>query len=412
METPEGDEATLTKRIAENSRQIHLLRSKLKSSQLKGNYIEEANLILSKEINKSRIEVIESEIAVQQRIGYLERYKDMANFRICNLQKKLEESVPVVKLDVVNGKYEELVQTYRKALDQLEASTSEHASAAVGQVEQLKSAYEHEMAALRNELECEREKTRLVEENNWSKQQNHHLNGGGDDVLSMSKRLAAIQIKELNERQRADHAQRLYDKKREELHEIETRNFELEHSFKQLTAKYLALEKSESSVRDKLTHFVPKAVSDKDRKSIRDLEKHNKAYQIEVSRLKELVEIILYQSSSLDFINSVSRAELEYKNLINMRSAAGNDVDKFSHREYILMKISEATVVKKLQQAQSRCKQLEAQLIRSEQKHDNETMQFFNYRNECISKLTFLRSNIQVCNQRTFNILQPTIITD
>jgi centrosomal protein CEP290 len=84
-------------------------------------------------------------------------------------------------------------------------------------------------------------------------------------VLSMAKRLTAVEMKELNERQRADHAQRMYDQQRSVLREIENRNLELEQNFKELTRKFLNLEKSEQNLREQLTQFVPKNVSDHDK---------------------------------------------------------------------------------------------------------------------------------------------------
>lgn len=65
------------------------------------------------------------------------------------------------------------------------------------------------------------------------------------------------------------------------------------------------------------------------------------------------------------------------------------------HRQQIMLQISEATAVRKLQQAQQQCKRLEAQLMRSEQKYDRENLEFYNMRKEQISRVSYLRSTIQ-----------------
>lgn len=57
------------------------------------------------------------EVAVQQRIGYLERFKEMSNFKILSFQKQLEECVPISKLEAVNKEYDEVVQNYRQLLE-------------------------------------------------------------------------------------------------------------------------------------------------------------------------------------------------------------------------------------------------------------------------------------------------------
>lgn len=65
------------------------------------------------------------------------------------------------------------------------------------------------------------------------------------------------------------------------------------------------------------------------------------------------------------------------------------------HRQLILMQISEATAVRKLQQSQNKCKKLEAQLIRTEQKYDRDNLEFYNSKKEYISKISYLRSTVQ-----------------
>ena len=74
-----------------------------------------------------------------------------------------------------------------------------------------------------------------------------------------------------------------------------------------------------------------------------------------------------------------------------------DETDKLGrlHRQLIFMQVSEATAVRKLQQSQSKCKKLEAQLIRTEQKHDRDTFDFYTSRKDYISKITYLRSTVQ-----------------
>ena len=42
------------------------------------------------------------ETAVQERLSYLQRHKDMATFKIASLQKTLDDSVPAAELDLQN----------------------------------------------------------------------------------------------------------------------------------------------------------------------------------------------------------------------------------------------------------------------------------------------------------------------
>jgi len=51
------------------------------------------------------------------------------------------------------------------------------------------------------------------------------------DVISISKKLTTLEMKELNERQRAEHATRMYEQQKYTLRTLEDRNFELEQKF-------------------------------------------------------------------------------------------------------------------------------------------------------------------------------------
>lgn len=84
------------------------------------------------------------------------------------------------------------------------------------------------------------------------------------------------------------------------------------------------------------------------------------------------------------------------KSLIDVQSLT-EDTDKVGrlHRQLILVQISEATAVRKLHQSQSKCKKLEAQLIRTEQKHDRDEFDFYTSRRDYISKIGYLRATVQ-----------------
>jgi centrosomal protein CEP290 len=57
------------------------------------------------------------ETAVAERLGYLQRHKDMATFKIAALQKQLEDSVSAAELEAVNKQYTELTEKYRDMLE-------------------------------------------------------------------------------------------------------------------------------------------------------------------------------------------------------------------------------------------------------------------------------------------------------
>ena len=54
------------------------------------------------------------------------------------------------------------------------------------------------------------------------------------DVISISHKLTTLEMKELNERQRADHATHMYEQQKVQLRSLEDRNFELEQKYSEV----------------------------------------------------------------------------------------------------------------------------------------------------------------------------------
>jgi len=52
-----------------------------------------------------------------------------------------------------------------------------------------------------------------------------------NELISIAHRLTTLEMKELNERQRAEHASRMYEQQKTLFRQLEDRNFELEHKF-------------------------------------------------------------------------------------------------------------------------------------------------------------------------------------
>ena len=162
LDTLDKDESLVRQRLADGSRKMMALRTSEKQLQRKCTAFEEAQVCFVKENKKLRVEIVEMERAVQTRFGYLERFKDLANFRITGLQRQLEESVPITKLENVNKEYNDLVQKYRQMLDKEDKSQS--ISVSLHQTEQLNKKYQNEIEFLKKELENEKDKSHTLEE--------------------------------------------------------------------------------------------------------------------------------------------------------------------------------------------------------------------------------------------------------
>ena len=77
----------------------------------------------------------------------------------------------------------------------------------------------------------------------------------------LAERLATLEMRELNERQRADLALTRYQQVREALSHLEERNGELERRFSELSQKLLQSQAREAELSDSLTGEGNKAIA-------------------------------------------------------------------------------------------------------------------------------------------------------
>ena len=129
---------------------------------------------------------------------------------------------------------------------------------------------------MKRELETEKDRSHMLEESLErlkvmpissefafklpSEQKGGHAYVSRQESGLLAKRLTAIEMKELNERQRADHAQRMYDEQRSILRQLENRNLDLEANIAQINKSYLKMLKTEQDLREELSQCVSKQV--------------------------------------------------------------------------------------------------------------------------------------------------------
>ncbi|XP_053262736.1 centrosomal protein of 290 kDa isoform X7 [Podarcis raffonei] len=303
--------------FADYSRKITVLRVNERSLARQYTTVLEMEKHLRKENEKMKAELIAVEAAVGEKIGRLQRFKEMATFKMAALQKALDDCVPLNDLEMANKQYNELTAKYRDMLQKdnllVQRTTNlEH-------LERENASLKEQIESLNKELEITKEKLHTLEQA-W--EQTAKLGGDSatdkatkaitnSEIVSISKKITMLEMKELNERQRAEHSQRMYEHLRNTLKQVEERNFELETKFAELTKINLEAQKVEQSLRDELSSSVSKAVSEADRRRIMDLEKSETELKIEVSKLKELSDIAKMQVDALENRQQSREKEVE-----------------------------------------------------------------------------------------------------
>ncbi|XP_054686070.1 centrosomal protein of 290 kDa isoform X3 [Grus americana] len=392
------------KALAENNRKITVLRVNERSLTRQYTTLLETERHLRKENEKLKGEITDMETAVMVKIGSLQRFKEMASFKIAALQKVLDGSVPLSELELANKQYNALTAKYRDMLqkDNLLVQRTTNMEHMEHENESLKA----QINLLNKELEITKEKLHTVEQA-WEQ-----MTKLGDDnamdkatkaitnseILSISKKITMLEMKELNERQRAEHSQRMYEHLRNTIKQIEERNFELETKFAEVTKINLEAQKVEQELRDELSKSVSKAVSDADRQQIMDLEKREMELKLEVSKLRELSDVAKTQVEALEARQQYRDKEVESLRMQILDYQAQSDeksVIAKLHQHIIALQGSESVAVGKLEMLKSKLQKMEIHNLRLEQKLDEREQALYFARLEGRNRAKHLQQTVQ-----------------
>nr|XP_015103540.1 centrosomal protein of 290 kDa isoform X1 [Vicugna pacos]XP_031539146.1 centrosomal protein of 290 kDa isoform X1 [Vicugna pacos]XP_031539147.1 centrosomal protein of 290 kDa isoform X1 [Vicugna pacos] len=398
------DSDEMKKILSENSRKITVLQVNEKSLIRQYTTLVEMERQLRKENGKQKNELISMEAEVGEKIGRLQRFKEMASFKIAALQKVIDNSVSMSELELANKQYNELTAKYRDILQKdnmlvqrtnnLEHLECENASLKE-QVESINKELEITKEKLHTVEQAWEQETKLGNESNMDKAKKSITNS---DIVSISKKITMLEMKELNERQRAEHSQKMYEHVKTSLKQVEERNFELETKFAELTKINLEAQKVEQMLRDELADSVSKAVSDADRQRILELEKSEVELKVEVSKLKEISDIAKRQVEILNAQQQSREKEVESIRMQLLDYQAQSDEKALIaklHQHIVSLQVSEATALGKLESASSKLQKVEAHNLRLEQKLDEKEQALYYARLEGRNRAKHLRQTIQ-----------------
>uniref|UniRef100_A0A8C3LD57 Centrosomal protein 290 n=1 Tax=Chrysolophus pictus TaxID=9089 RepID=A0A8C3LD57_CHRPC len=390
--------------LAENNRKITVLRVNERSLTRQYTTLLEIERRLRKENEKLKSEITHMETAVEGKIGHLQRFKEMASFKIAALQKVLDGSVPLSELELANKQYNALTAKYRDMLqkDNLLVQRTTNMEHMEHENESLKA----QINFLNKELEITKEKlhtieqaweqmTKLGDDNAMDKATKAVTNS---EISSISKKIAMLEMKELNERQRAEHSQHMYEHLRNTLKQVEERNFELETKFAELTKINLEAQKVEQELRDELSNSVSKAVSDADRRQIMDLEKREMELKIEVSKLRELSDVAKMQVEALEARQQCREKEVESLRMQVLDYQAQSDekaVIAKLHQHIIALQDSESIAIGKLETLKLKLQKVEIHNLHLEQKLDDKEHALYFARLEGRNRAKHLQQTVQ-----------------
>ncbi|XP_025022955.1 centrosomal protein of 290 kDa [Python bivittatus] len=403
LDALEKDSNDTKQLFADYSRKITVLRVNERSMKRQYTTLLEMERHLRKENEKMKNEMTLMEVTVGEKIGSLQRFKEMATFKIAALQKVLDNSVPVNDLEMANKQYNELTAKYRDMLqkDNLlvqRTNNMEH-------LERENTSLKNQIESLNKELEITKEKLHTIEQA-WEQTAKFGDSVAdkatkaitNSEIVSISKKITMLEMKELNERQRAEHSQKMYEHLQNTLKQVEERNFELETKFAELTKINLEAQKVEQSLRDELSSSVSKAVSEADKRRIMELEKSETELKVEISKLKELSDIAKMQVAALENRQQSRDKEVESLRMQILDYQAQSDEKTLIaklHQHILALQVSEATAITRLEAATSKLQKMEAANMRLEQKLDDKEQALYYTRLEGRNRAKHLRQTVQ-----------------
>lgn len=390
------DEVELRRRLSELTRRYTATRitSESLTRQLMAQAEVERNL--QEEKDKYEREALTVRTVIMERLAHLQRQKDMSAYQISALQKQLEQSCPLADYQQQGAKLLEVTEKYRHLLD-MESLREIQLKERQDQVDE-QEFLRKENNFLAVELETAKEKIVKLELRSSPTSANDN-----STTESISKRIATLEMKELNERQKANHSVAMYEQQRDQMLRLERRNAELEQKFDQLTGMNLQLQQSEANLRDELSQSVPASVHSEDLRKISSLEKRLAEAKIESDQLKEMAEVTNSQFLYLDKKQREKTVEFEeLQRLVqNLQSKSDYSATVGTlHREIIRLKLTETSSEANLRIALSKLQNLRTQLLKSEQRSDEKEKSLQNLRAEMVHKIAQLRKTISSLRSR------------
>ncbi|XP_032401793.1 LOW QUALITY PROTEIN: centrosomal protein of 290 kDa [Xiphophorus hellerii] len=409
LDTLHRDPEEIRRQLSEAFRKLTVLRVNEKKLSRRYSTLLEREQLLRKENGKLRDESSRMQASVLQRMGYLQRYKEMAAYKITALQKTLDGSVPASELERANKQYTELTVKYRDVLQK--DSLLVQKTSSLQHLESENESLREQISAVKKELEITKEKLNTLEQA-WEtvgSVGSETVLAEGDrasinsEAISAARRITALEMKELNERQRAEHAHRMYEHMRNSLRQVEERNTELESKFSELTKMNAEAQRVERELRDMLVDTSSKAASDADKARITELEKAEAELRLEVSKLQEVSDVALSQVSALQARHKSKDIEVEAlrRQILDYQSQSDEKalIAKL-HQHMVALQLSESAALGKLEAAASHIQRLEANMLRAEQRLDASERALFLARQEGRHRATHLRQTVQALRRQ------------
>ncbi|VDL91404.1 unnamed protein product [Schistocephalus solidus] len=389
-------------RLGEITREILKLRINEGVLMRKYTSVSDQLVSLEKERNRLRTDLIHHESACMARVGYYTRLKEISAFQFEQLQKQLDGTVPVGELAALRRQFDELTVKYRELLEvQGRADVAQSASGEI-QARFQRLAEEHE--AVKAQLVVAKERLYILESSWMAVGKKSPLSPDNasepqseGSVQAIAKALATAELRELNERERANHLQAMHATLRSACDQLEQRNAELEQKVAELTKTCLEQQKIEASLRDELSEAAPKEVFEACKERLEKLEQAELKMRMENEALREVSTIAAAQVKAFNDMKTDAEKEQSILKLAIAELESSSDQKATMarlHRQITRLQISEATAVRRLAAANDKITRMDNTILRLEKNFDDRNAAIIHLQTQARTRERRLRSTI------------------
>ncbi|KAL7058381.1 hypothetical protein AAHC03_016878 [Spirometra sp. Aus1] len=398
-----SDKEERDRHLGEVTREILKLRINEGVMMRKYTSVSDQLVSLEKERNRLRNDLIHHESACMARVGYYSRLKELSAFQFDQLQKQLDGTVPIGELVELRRQFDELTAKYRELLELQGRADVERSASTEAKARFQRLSEEHE--AVKAQLVVAKERLYILESSWVAVGKKSPLSPdiaseqpqSEGSMQAMAKALATAELRELNERERANHLQAMHAALKTACDQLEQRNTELEQKVAELTKTCLEQQKIEASLRDELSEAAPKEVYEACKERLENLEQAELKVRLENEALKEVSTIAAAQVKAFnDMKTDAEKEQTILKSVITELESSTDEKAAMArlHRQITRLQISEATAVRRLAAANDKITRLDNTILRLEKNFDERNCTLIHLQNQSRTRERRLRSTI------------------
>ena len=193
------------------------------------------------------------------------------------------------------------------------------------------------------------------------------------EIDRLSKQLATLEVKELNERQKNEYLNNQYKLLQTQIQQLEKRNIEVEEKFDLVTKSNMDLQKAERELRDQLVTCIPKEEFDALNLKFKELSESEVLLKIENSKLKEIADIS--QTQIIDFEQRKDNSTIELEALRHQVLDLQTQTDEKAligrlHQQVLSLQIKDNESIQKIKFLDAKMSKMETNIFKANKRSD------------------------------------------